>query len=241
LINISLLGHDIKLCNPNIESVYLFGSTARGDNDNYSDLDILIIINDCDEDTFIRTKLELAKCMNIPSDWISLYKIGTIKMMHEYGSYFLWHIKMEGIKLYSKNNAFENLLSTLTEYKKTKVDLIEYRNICDDILVSIESDDVTLSYELSILASIVRNTCIALAYINHKKEFGRISVVTVCQKIMGMNCPFSLSEYEDLYKYRIAYIRNIEMKLTPTFQLVKMWIRYAVLLIDYSLAYLKGE
>ena len=34
----------------NVEEIYLFGSVARGDEDEYSDIDILIVIDDCTED-----------------------------------------------------------------------------------------------------------------------------------------------------------------------------------------------
>ena len=37
----------------NVEEIYLFGSVARGDEDEYSDIDILIVIDDCTEDEYI--------------------------------------------------------------------------------------------------------------------------------------------------------------------------------------------
>ena len=40
----------------NVEEIYLFGSVARGDEDEYSDIDILIVIDDCTEDEYIDWK-----------------------------------------------------------------------------------------------------------------------------------------------------------------------------------------
>lgn len=245
MVEFNLCGRNITFYSSNVECVYLFGSTARGDNDRFSDIDILIVIDDCDEDAFIETKINLSGALGMPADWLSLYRISSIKNMYEYGSYFLWHIKLEGIKLYSKSGIFERLLLTLPTYKKAKEDLLEYLNICKDISDSIKIDDKTLSYELSVLASLTRNTCIALSYINHNFEFGRTSVIISCQKIMGDKFPFALSEYEELYKYRICYTRsteNQELPLKePSVQMVNKWIINVKLLIEYALACLKGD
>ena len=50
----------------NIREIYLFGSVARGDQDEQSDVDILIVIDDCSEDDYIKYKKEYASILQIP-------------------------------------------------------------------------------------------------------------------------------------------------------------------------------
>lgn len=76
-----------------IEEIWLFGSYARGEQDQYSDLDILVIMQECKEEEYKRMKLQLSQNMGIPLEWISLYEIHKIEEMAQKGSYFLWHIK----------------------------------------------------------------------------------------------------------------------------------------------------
>lgn len=223
-----------------IESVCLFGSTARGDNDSISDIDIFILIDDCDEQVFIEKKIKIIDQLNIPSEWVSLYRKSTIKDMHKYGSYFLWHIKLEGIILYSRSGFLESIFKNLPRYRKVEEDLKEYLAICQDIKKSIQKDTSTLHYELSVLASLVRNTCIAIAFLHNRISFGRVSVVEVCKNIMGMEFPFSVEEYEELYKFRIAYNRSKVIKLQEINVLfINKWIERVESLINYALKYKK--
>ena len=54
----------------NVEEIYLFGSVARGDEDEYSDIDILIVIDDCTEDEYIDWKNKFSNYLDIVSNLI---------------------------------------------------------------------------------------------------------------------------------------------------------------------------
>ena len=73
----------------NISEIYLFGSVARGDEDRYSDVDILIVIDDCLDDEYVKLKDKYANYLNVPVSWISMYRISKIMTMYKMGSYFL--------------------------------------------------------------------------------------------------------------------------------------------------------
>ena len=177
----------------NVEEIYLFGSVARGDEDEYSDIDILIVIDDCTEDEYIDWKNKFSNYLDIPVSWISLYRHSKILRMYESGSYFLWHIKKEGKIIYSRSNEMPSLLLTLPRYNNTENDLEEY--IC-------------VEYELAVLASLVRNTCIAISYLDERLDFGRNSAVMYCFSKYKIN--ISLKEYKELYQYRLYHTNKIE-------------------------------
>lgn len=208
----------------NVLEIYLFGSYARGEADAYSDIDILIVINDCNEDEYIRCKDKYANILKIPVEWISLYRYFKIKQMHISGSYFLWHIKNEGHKLYSKNNQLENILYTLPKYKNVKNDLNEYLLIISDIEKELDRDNIIINYELSVMASLVRNTCIALSYINGIFDFGRKSVIMTCKKIYPKKIQFSIEEYIILYEYRLFQTGKLAKISDGDICMLKKWI-----------------
>ena len=160
----------------NIREIYLFGSVARGDQDEQSDVDILIVIDNCSEDDYIKYKKEYASILQIPVSWISLYREKKILKMHEKGSYFLWHLKQEGKVLYSRENELDKLFATLPRYRGMKEDIKEYRQILDDVNEELHNVYLCIEYELSVLAWIHFQICIltklTLMLVGFKLSFG---------------------------------------------------------------------
>ena len=166
------------------------------------------MVSDCDAVEYYQIKNDFSKQLNIPMDWISLYRNSKIYDMIDYGSYFLWHIKLEGVKIYDLENRLENSLNNLQPYQKAKEDILEYEMIYKDIQKSLKEDSLTIDYELNLLASIIRNTAIAIAYMNDEYLFDRYQPVKYCIYNFSKYLHFDLNEYKELYNYRINYNRN---------------------------------
>lgn len=207
----------------NIREIYLFGSVARGDQDEKSDVDILIVIDDCSEVEYIEWKDKFADCLEVPISWISVYRISKIMRMYNIGSYFLWHIKKEGKVIYSRENELSALLLTLPKYRNVKNDLNEYSQILIDIQQELSDKYICIEYELAVLASLVRNTCITISYLNGKLDFGRNSAVMYCVDKYQINV--TLQEYEDLYQYRLYNTGKINNVPTGERIQLEMWIK----------------
>lgn len=206
----------------NIREIYLFGSVARGEQDEYSDIDILIVIDDCSEDEYIELKNKYSRLINVPVSWLSVYRISKILKMYENGSYFLWHIKKEGKVLYSRNGELEKLLITLPRYANIESDLREYEEILADIKCELDNEYISVNYELAVLASLVRNTCISISYLNNRLDFGRNSAVMYC--FSQFNFDVSLEEYEELYKYRLYQTEKINYVQDGRIDCLMKWI-----------------
>lgn len=206
-----------------IREVYLFGSFARGDYDQNSDIDILIVIDDCSETEYVELKECFAGLLNIPISWISVYRISKILKMYDNGSYFLWHIKKEGKMIFSRENQLSQLLCTLPQYKNVFRDLNEYIEILQDVIAETNNKIICVEYELSVVASLVRNTCIAIAYMNGNMEFGRNSAVMYCFRKYGIT--IDLQEYEELYKYRLYQTGKIAEVPKGSVDLLDKWIK----------------
>ena len=216
----------------NIREIYLFGSVARGDQDEQSDVDILIVIDNCSEDDYIKYKKEYASILQIPVSWISLYREKKILKMHEKGSYFLWHLKQEGKVLYSRENELDKLFATLPRYRGMKEDIKEYRQILDDVNEELHNVYLCIEYELSVLASLVRNTCIMLSYLNNRFDFSRNQVVKYC--IDTYKIDVSLEEYRALYKYRSYETGKIQRVEKGKIEDINKWVKVENQLLDIS-------
>ena len=134
----------------NIIAVYIYGSVARGENDLNSDCDILICVSNCDIQEFDLLKAEFLNASIEEKYEFAFYQLSVLEEMQKKGSYFLWHIKKEGIPIYQSSNVFECMLDKLPLYTGTFDDLYEYKDILKDVKSSIELDDSTIIYELSI-------------------------------------------------------------------------------------------
>lgn len=216
-------------------AIYVYGSVARNDNDENSDCDILVCVDDCSEAEYSQLKSSVQYVEKHYKYEFAFYQISTLKAMWQKGSYFLWHIKTEGILLYQKDNSVQLLLENLPQYQGTFDDLCEYSEILDDIRGSIEEDNVTFEYDLSILATLARNICIATCYMIGQMDFGRIGPVVKCTQLWKEDFPFSLSEYMELYEYRLVIARGKYVNTCPpTKAYMVFWYEKISYLLDLA-------
>lgn len=196
-----------------IEMIMLFGSYARKDFDAHSDIDIFILISDCKLKDYIRQKNDIAEYLGFPINYISLYTQEGFTALKNKGSYFLWHLKLEGILIYDKYDNYTNLFGNLEKYTSAKKDLLEYKLICEDIINNIRVYDEDSEYDLSVLASLIRNTCISICYCKGNYLFDRINPVLAVKKLMGESFPFSKNEYLNMYDFRLNRTRELSREL----------------------------
>ena len=215
-----------------IEEIWLFGSYARGEEDQYSDIDILVIIQDCNERDYKIIKKQISQDMGLPLEWISLYEIRKIEEMAKKGSYFLWHIKQEGRMLYTRKNFLKNILRSLPEYKGAMQDLDDYSLICKDIRTRMKDEYMDVAYELSVLASIVRNTAMTIDFLMGKRVYGRRTAIEVCNSLLKQRYNIPIFEYESFYKNRLYITGKSDHNEKMTLEDVETWIEKAENLIS---------
>lgn len=201
----------------NINCVMLYGSWARHENDEFSDMDILIVTEDTINKKFVISDSE---GNFLPEKWISIYSKENIMYMKKNTSLFLWHIKLEALCLYKKDLFMDEILYNLSEYNGTAEDIYQYKVIYQDIKKLMEKQQfISLHYELSLLASLVRNIAIAYCYVNGVKCFGRIKPVLL---LIGDYPLFSIEEYVELYTFRSLY-NNSESNCYGKIELEFIW------------------
>ncbi len=218
-------------------AIYIYGSVARSDNDADSDCDILVCIDNCLDEEYCKLKSSVHYLQKDHKYEFAFYQISALEVMCRKGSYFLWHIKSEGVLLYQRNDSVQLLLDNLPPYHGTLADLCEYSEILDDIKLSIEEDQTAFKYDLSVLATLARNICIASCYLIGQMDFGRITPVSKCMQFWKDDFPFSLSEYTELYVYRFANARSRpQSTCLPSKNYMLSWYKRIDVLLNLALS-----
>lgn len=198
--------------NDKILSVIIYGSRARKDHDNSSDLDICVITKGkidkkyLDKDVFsIFPKNE---CKNLE---ISSYDTDLVNVMLDYGSLFLWHLKNEGEVVYGKNY-FDKIIKNLSPYRHHADELHYHFEIFNDLKMAHNILKEPNEFDLSLLFTICRNTCMILSNKFESITFGRLSCYYSAVKLFK-NIPLNENAYIYLSKWKNIYERNYNATL----------------------------
>lgn len=134
-----------------MKNIYVFGSVVRGEIDQYSDVDLLLITDEKIED--------------IDPNKYSIYTPQRIQEMYKEGNPFAWHLHYESKLVYTNDTNFLEDLKSPEPYKNGKEDLIKFQKLFVDSLKSIEEDEFSLTFDLAMIFLAIRNfaTCYSLA------------------------------------------------------------------------------
>lgn len=198
--------------------VAVYGSTARGDADSHSDLDVLILGD---------ASLPLAQAAIPDGAHCSRYSWQEWLVMRSEGSVFLRHIAAE-------SRVFWHAGDGLDRFKDSLVDLPSYKNVRRDIeafkatLQSIESelteDDCCIYFELNVLAMVVRHISILVCYLVGDVSFSRVASMRIAAS--ATECAQGLAaDFEELYDFRLAFQHRKERPVgIPSIPEIRSWI-----------------
>ncbi len=197
---------------PDVLSVVLFGSTARRDADQYSDKDFFVMCCNLDLENLLKMKQDVLVPAIGQTEGISCYRHADTLVMAQKGSLFLWHLKLQGKILFSKNNVFENILSILQHYNNYEKDLSLYMGLLLDVDSSLEKHKFISEFDLSILFTIVRNICILLCYHEGTPKFGRSNAYLTVRSLFNKSLPLEDWVFPTLGSYKLWYERGVKPK-----------------------------
>jgi predicted nucleotidyltransferase len=92
---------------PTIDAVLLGGSVARGDADEWSDIDLVVVASDPDLSLAV-----LRKALSEDKDRVSLiyYPTSSFRKLYEEHALFIAHLQREGVALYDPKDLLKDLL-----------------------------------------------------------------------------------------------------------------------------------
>lgn len=187
--------------------VYVFGSVARGERDERSDLDLLAVVEDGKGKVDEREVLAFVPrdCRELEAS-ISWYGRKRLRQMFANGELFAWHLHGEAKPIFE----FEPVLASFgqpSRYVDAVEDIASFRKVLSGIPEQIQMAPDNASYELGLVYVCLRNICMsASAVLNDKPDFSRYSPFN----LRGFkHVPLSVGEYDAAMACRMAGQRGM--------------------------------
>lgn len=208
-------------------AVWMYGSFARDDADEFSDLDILVVGRD--DGSLVDTVREGVHESQYVA--VSNYSWQELEDMASYGSLFLHHLRLEGRPLVESKSCegdLGSLLRQLGPYTRVLSDLSAFKAVLADVEESLPIGDV-VTFELSVLATVTRHASILGCWVLGTPCFSRTVPVERFANL-AMRDPRTLDSFGDLYAYRLysdGRITKRELVTVSPF----LWLRRAKALV----------
>lgn len=196
-----------KTIGPNITAIVLYGSYARGDSDSESDIDVCVFTKD-GRPTCAH---EIEPFLAIPNHArlsLTTYSETDLTAMMEYGSLFLWHLRLEGRIVFGDEYLVPNL-AKLRAFDKHREEIAYHQQIFDDLITAANGKNCPNEFDLALLFTIARNCCMVLAHKAEIPAFGRHSCYqAAAQKYRDL--PLDQTTYLKLARWKMIYERAID-------------------------------
>ncbi len=190
-----------------IQSIILFGSHARGDADFFSDQDVCVFTGPVDYSRLLDIREKVAREFSVPISAVAAYPEPIIAAMRQMGSLFLWHLHLEGKILHDRDEFARKTFSHLQRFAGYLQELELFEALLADIAVELEREGQLTEFDLHLLQTVIRDTCILMTYFKGRAIFGRKSAL-VTARTLWPSFPVTLSLYEELCTWHLRYFRG---------------------------------
>lgn len=200
-------------------AIWLYGSYARRDHDRYSDIDVFIagkpnIDEVLDQFEFERSKMSVTQ-----------YQWKEVESMAQYGSLFLQHLKLEGRPLICDlkgERRLMNVLRSLCPYQHTDRDICAFTKCIDDTQESLEKGS-TPTFEMSVIATVLRHSAVLASYLMGSPKFGRLEAFKFVAERWGI-LETVIREFESVYQFRLYEDGRAPLPYEPSESEVRLWV-----------------
>lgn len=188
---------------------YIIGSVARGEQDDKSDLDVLVIVEDgrgrVDESAIQQMIPRKFDAFELGISW---YGKNRILDMFSNGELFSWHIWKEHIVLFEEKDFSLKSLGPPTPYKGALADITSFEKVLSRIPDFLDVCPNNAVYELGLIYVCLRNIAMsASSQIEGVPDFSRYSPFRLAH--LGV-VPMSKAHYDLAMRCRMAGQRGIE-------------------------------
>ena len=184
----------------------LFGSQARGDSDSLSDTDLFLLVRDMPFACVKRTDNEIRRHATAPRLNLCVHTVSIFEQMKERGSLFALHLSREGRIMYLAQGMADPF-SGLSEFREHIKNIGLYFDLLNDCEESIRLHGPNV-FDLSLMFTVCRNTCIVMCHKLGKPHFGRYDAYECIAREIPCPLPVSHSLYRVLSAHKLSYGRG---------------------------------
>lgn len=189
-----------------VKAVILYGSYGRRDECLDSDVDVCVLTVTESKTTEEAIRVLVPNLPDKPLDLV-FYSQKAIKAMLDYGSLFLWHIKLEGKALLGQRY-LEDILEDLKPFERHYDEILYHINLLLDLKELMNSNSwIPNELDLSLLFTIARNTCMILSHKRGIPVFGRYACYKAAMEIYP-DLPLASHTFSYLSKWKTIYERS---------------------------------
>lgn len=193
---------------PELLSLRLYGSYARGDHDELSDIDVLAIYGHrptADFQMALREHLTRRFGRNVD---LAEYSSQRIEEFFRKGHLFAWHLYSESRALQNEWNDFFLTLGTPRPYSAAASDARGFLDLLRSTTHEALKPGVSLVYEAGLMYLASRNVAICTSYLmDGRPDFSRLALWNLCDRV-GVDVGIDLNVYRKLMHCRFASIRG---------------------------------
>lgn len=191
----------------NVVSVCIFGSMARGDHDERSDADVLVVVRDRSGKISEKVVSDFVRPWVGRTPTISWYGQKRLQEMFESGHLFAWHLYYECRPVWGPLS-IQEIFGRPAPYEDALLDISSFQEVMADIPAALQHCPRNVVYEMGLLYVCVRNIAMSASWhMCDKPDFTRYSPFHLGQRKFGA----SRAEYALAMLCRMASQRGIRI------------------------------
>lgn len=205
----------------NMNSIYLYGSTARGDAVSSSDTDILVVCESAKVFVLDKHYMSTLLTAEVNHEDISIYSFSRIKEMYEQGHLYAWHLYLESQFLAGDIDRLA-MLGKPAVYDSYENDVNPLLAILRAIPEQLEVNKSNIIYEAGLAYVATRNIAMSSSYFSEVGlTFNAFSPFLISSTSNAF--PLTIDQYSLLRSARLSGTRGSE---PPVFQLEELlnWV-----------------
>ena len=187
-----------------LDEVWMFGSSARRESNEHSDVDVLAI-----SDAVMLPATTVDRLHRIFGENLDIahYNYRGLKILADQGSLFAWHLRHEGIPIFRKKNRLAEMLADMKPYTGHLDDLKVLATVLEEAMVSLPGRSA-FYYDLGVVATVIRNVGIIMNNLVGKYDFSPIAPMRLSAVPDVPRFPISELDYAFLQSCRRATERG---------------------------------
>ena len=187
-----------------LDEIWVFGSDARKESNEHSDVDILAISDVAILPTTTVDRLHRIFGENLD---IAHYSYRGLKVLTDQGSLFAWHLRHEGIPIFRKKNRLAKMLADMKPYTGHLDDLKVLATVLEEAMVSLPGRSA-FYFDLGVVATVIRNVSIIMHNLVGNYDFSPKAPMALSTVPDVPRCPISERDYAFLQSCRRATERG---------------------------------